>query len=102
MQDRDPRAFAQRWQPLVDASAGLGTAQIDELHRRGFPTRQYAPFGAEHCLYVLNRPAEKTDSCLPGNRRCADSAHVVQCSTGGLRWLLRDSRRPTRQLASPR
>jgi proline dehydrogenase len=38
---------------------GLGTEQIDELHRRGFPTREYAVFGEEHFLYVLNRIAEE-------------------------------------------
>lgn len=27
---------------------GLGREQIDELRRRGFPTREYAVFGEEH------------------------------------------------------
>jgi proline dehydrogenase len=27
--------------------------------RRGFPTREYAVFGEEHFLYVLNRIAEE-------------------------------------------
>lgn len=38
---------------------GLGTEQIDELRRRGLPTREYAVFGEEHFLYVLNRIAEE-------------------------------------------
>lgn len=38
---------------------GLGTEQIDGLQRRGFPTREYAVFGDECFLYVLNRIAEQ-------------------------------------------
>lgn len=38
---------------------GLGTEQIDELQRRGFRTREYAVFGEEYFLYVLNRIAEE-------------------------------------------
>jgi hypothetical protein len=38
---------------------GLGTEQLDELHRRGFATREYAHFGEEQFLYVLNRIAEE-------------------------------------------
>lgn len=38
---------------------GLGAEQLDELRRRGFPTREYAVFGEEHFLYVLNRIAEE-------------------------------------------
>ncbi|HEY5810092.1 MAG TPA: proline dehydrogenase family protein [Povalibacter sp.] len=38
---------------------GLGTEQIDELQRRGFPTREYAIFGEDYFLYVLNRIAEE-------------------------------------------
>ena len=38
---------------------GLGTEQIDGLHRRGFPTREYAVFGEEYFLYVLNRISEE-------------------------------------------
>jgi proline dehydrogenase len=38
---------------------GLGTEQIDGLRRRGFPTREYALFGEEYFLYVLNRIAEE-------------------------------------------
>ena len=38
---------------------GLGTAQIDSLQQRGFRTREYAVFGEEYFLYVLNRIAEK-------------------------------------------
>ncbi len=37
---------------------GLGSEQIDELRRRGYPTREYAVFGTEYFLYVLNRIAE--------------------------------------------
>jgi proline dehydrogenase len=49
----DPRWF--EFESLI----GLGTAQIDELRARGFPTREYAVFGEEHFLYVLNRIAEE-------------------------------------------
>lgn len=38
---------------------GLGTDSIDTLQRRGFPTREYAVFGEEYFLYVLNRIAEE-------------------------------------------
>ncbi|NHZ89604.1 proline dehydrogenase [Massilia sp. CCM 8733] len=38
---------------------GLGTEQIDELCRCGYPTREYAVFGTEYFLYVLNRIAEE-------------------------------------------
>jgi proline dehydrogenase len=38
---------------------GLGTEQIDGLQKRGFPTREYAVFGEEMFLYVLNRIAEE-------------------------------------------
>ncbi|MGV7210392.1 proline dehydrogenase family protein [Oxalobacteraceae bacterium A2-2] len=38
---------------------GLGTEQIAALRDRGFPTREYAVFGQEHFLYVLNRIAEE-------------------------------------------
>jgi proline dehydrogenase len=38
---------------------GLGMEQIDGLHAQGFATREYAVFGAEHFLYVLNRIAEE-------------------------------------------
>ncbi len=38
---------------------GIGTEQIDGLRRRGFPTREYAVFGQEYFLYVLNRIAEE-------------------------------------------
>lgn len=38
---------------------GLGTEQIDDLHQRGFLTREYAVFGEEYFLYVLNRIAEE-------------------------------------------
>jgi proline dehydrogenase len=37
---------------------GLGTAQIDALRRQGFATREYAVYGEEHYLYVLNRISE--------------------------------------------
>jgi proline dehydrogenase len=38
---------------------GLGTQQIATLRGRGFATREYAVFGQEHFLYVLNRIAEE-------------------------------------------
>lgn len=38
---------------------GLGTEQIDALCQRGYPTREYAVFGTEYFLYVLNRIAEE-------------------------------------------
>jgi proline dehydrogenase len=38
---------------------GLGTPQIDGLRDHGFPTREYAVYGEEHFLYVLNRIAEE-------------------------------------------
>lgn len=38
---------------------GLGTEQIDALQQRGFPTREYAVYGEEYFLYVLNRIAEE-------------------------------------------
>jgi proline dehydrogenase len=38
---------------------GLGTEQIDGLRQGGFPTREYAVFGEEYFLYVLNRIAEE-------------------------------------------
>jgi len=38
---------------------GLGTEQIDSLQKRGFRTREYAVYGEEYFLYVLNRIAEE-------------------------------------------
>lgn len=38
---------------------GLGTAGLDTLYRRGLPTREYAIFGDECFLYLLNRIAEQ-------------------------------------------
>lgn len=52
-QQIDPHRF--EFESLI----GLGTQQIDDLHRRGFPTREYAVFGQEYFLYVLNRIAEE-------------------------------------------
>lgn len=49
----DPRWF--EFESLI----GLGAEQIDGLRARGFPTREYAVFGQEHFLYVLNRIAEE-------------------------------------------
>lgn len=49
----DPRHY--EFESLI----GLGTEQIDGLQRRGFPTREYAVFGEEYFLYVLNRIAEE-------------------------------------------
>ncbi len=47
-----------RWYEF-ESLIGLGTEQIDDLSARGYPTREYAVFGAEHFLYVLNRIAEE-------------------------------------------
>jgi proline dehydrogenase len=47
-----------RWYEF-ESLIGLGTEQIAELKARGFPTREYAVFGEEHFLYVLNRIAEE-------------------------------------------
>lgn len=49
----DPRWF--EFESLI----GLGGEQLDALQARGFPTREYAVFGSEHFLYVLNRIAEE-------------------------------------------
>lgn len=38
---------------------GLGTQQLDALREEGFTTREYAVFGPEYWLYVLNRLAEE-------------------------------------------
>ena len=38
---------------------GLGTEEINGLRQRGFLTREYAVFGEEYFLYVLNRIAEE-------------------------------------------
>lgn len=46
-------------QTEFESLMGLGTAQIDALQRRGFATREYAVFGNEYFLYVLNRIAEQ-------------------------------------------
>jgi len=40
---------------------GLGTDLLDRLHADGFATREYAIFGTEWWLYVLNRIAEQPD-----------------------------------------
>ncbi|MYM24746.1 proline dehydrogenase [Duganella sp. FT135W] len=54
LQERiDPRWY--EFESLI----GLGTEQIDQLQAYGFPTREYAVFGQEHFLYVLNRIAEE-------------------------------------------
>jgi proline dehydrogenase len=47
-----------RWYEF-ESLIGLGGDQLDGLHRQGLPTREYAVFGAEHFLYVLNRIAEE-------------------------------------------
>ncbi|MFA9218183.1 MAG: proline dehydrogenase family protein [Sphingomonadaceae bacterium] len=47
-----------RWHEF-EALIGLGTEQLAALQQRGFPTREYAVFGEEHFLYVLNRIAEE-------------------------------------------
>ncbi len=38
---------------------GLGAEQLSAIQARGCPTREYAVFGEEHFLYVLNRMAEE-------------------------------------------
>ncbi|WP_371868229.1 proline dehydrogenase family protein [Pseudoduganella rivuli] len=38
---------------------GLGTEQVAALRAQGYATREYAVFGEEHFLYVLNRIAEE-------------------------------------------
>jgi proline dehydrogenase len=38
---------------------GLGTEQVASLRAQGYATREYAVFGEEHFLYVLNRIAEE-------------------------------------------
>jgi proline dehydrogenase len=40
---------------------GLGTELLDRLQAAGHPTREYAIFGTEWWLYVLNRIAEQPD-----------------------------------------
>lgn len=47
-----------RWYEF-ESLIGLGGEQLDALQTRGFPTREYAVFGSEHFLYVLNRIAEE-------------------------------------------
>ncbi|GAB3290678.1 hypothetical protein [Parasphingorhabdus pacifica] len=37
---------------------GLGRDRLDEMARRGHPTREYVVFGTEWWLYVCNRLAE--------------------------------------------
>lgn len=49
----DPRGYE------FESLDGLGTEQIAALRARGLPTREYAVFGEEHFLYVLNRIAEE-------------------------------------------
>lgn len=43
---------------------GLGRDRLDELARRGHPTREYIVFGAEWWLYVCNRLAEDPQRLL--------------------------------------
>lgn len=47
-----------RWYEF-ESLIGLGAEQLAGLKARGFPTREYAVFGEEHFLYVLNRIAEE-------------------------------------------
>lgn len=55
---------------------GLGTAQLDGLRQQGFPTREYAGFGDEYFLYVVNRIAENPQRLLQAliDATCADTA----------------------------
>ena len=52
-------AGARCGQVEFESLMGLGTDRIDDLRRRGFQTREYAVFGEEYFLYVLNRIAEE-------------------------------------------
>ncbi|MFZ6655680.1 proline dehydrogenase family protein [Undibacterium sp. TJN19] len=51
----DVRRDSYEFESLI----GLGTDLLDTLQRRGFATREYAVFGEEYFLYVLNRIAEE-------------------------------------------
>ncbi|MFZ6640171.1 proline dehydrogenase family protein [Undibacterium sp. TC4M20W] len=51
----DVRRDSYEFESLI----GLGTDLLDSLQRRGFVTREYAVFGEEYFLYVLNRIAEE-------------------------------------------
>ena len=53
------RLQVERHRYEFESLLGLGTEQVDDLQRRGFPTREYAVFGQENFLYVLNRIAEQ-------------------------------------------
>jgi proline dehydrogenase len=50
---------------------GLGTASLDGLHAAGHRTREYAVFGSEWWLYVLNRIAEQPDRLFAAVRDLA-------------------------------
>ncbi len=53
-------ATGRRNQPYeFESLIGLGVDQIDGLRNRGLPTREYAVFGDQYFLYVLNRIAEE-------------------------------------------
>ncbi len=55
MTRRDPPCAHVEFESLM----GLGTDRIDDLQKRGYYTREYAVFGEEYFLYVLNRIAEE-------------------------------------------
>jgi proline dehydrogenase len=46
-------------QSEFETLSGLGGDGLDALRRRGFQTREYAIFGGEYFLYVVNRIAEE-------------------------------------------
>lgn len=48
-----------RGQYEFESLIGLGGDQLDALRAKQYPTREYAVFGDEHFLYVLNRIAEE-------------------------------------------
>ncbi|HEX7642872.1 MAG TPA: proline dehydrogenase family protein [Burkholderiaceae bacterium] len=58
------RRGLQRERFEFETLIGLGTEQLDGLQRQGFPTREYAGFGDEYFLYVVNRIAEEPSRLL--------------------------------------
>lgn len=58
---RDHPGPSRSGQVEFEMLRGLGTELLDRLHVEGHPTREYALFGTEWWLYVLNRIAEQPD-----------------------------------------
>lgn len=58
---RDHLEAVRSGQVEFEMLRGLGTELLDRLHADGHPTREYAIFGTEWWLYVLNRIAEQPD-----------------------------------------